>query len=45
MSIMVESIKRLYDSKRITKKQLKDRVESEVITQEEYQYITGEKYK
>ncbi len=45
MSIMVESIKRLYAAKRITKKQLKDRVENEVITQEEYQYITGEKYK
>lgn len=45
MSIMVESIKRLYASKKITKKQLKDRVEGGVITPEEYQYITGENYK
>lgn len=45
MSIMVDSIKRLYATKKITKKQLKARVESGVITPEEYEYITGESYK
>lgn len=44
MSILVESFKRLYDAGRVTKKQLKDRVESGVITEENYKYITGEDY-
>ena len=44
MSILVESLKRLYDAGRVTKKQLKDCVESGVITEENYKHITGEDY-
>lgn len=44
MSILVESLKRLYNAGKVTKKQLKDRVKSGVITEDEYEYITGEKY-
>ena len=45
MSIMVESFKRLYESrsKRVTKKFLQDKLKEEKITQEEYNYIIGEK--
>lgn len=45
MSIMVESFKRLYrsGSKRVTKKFLQDKLKEEKITQEEYNYIIGEK--
>lgn len=44
MSILVESLKRLYNARRISKEQLKDRVKSHVISEDEYKYITGELY-
>ena len=44
MRILVESFKRLYESKRITKAEIQARVESGRITEDEYEYITGEKY-
>lgn len=46
MSIMVESLKRLYEagSSRVTKNFLEKRLENRKITEEEYEYITGEKY-
>lgn len=44
MSILVESLKRLYAAGKVTDKQLKERVEKGIITEEEYKYITGKKY-
>ena len=41
MRTLVESLKRLYESNRITKEQLLLRVESGKITIEEYNYIIG----
>ena len=45
MRTLVESLKRLYLNKRITKKDVSKRVESGAITADEYKYITGEQYK
>lgn len=45
MKTLIESLKRLYLNKRITKKDVAQRVENGTITAEEYKYITGEKYK
>ena len=44
-SILVESMKRLYKSGKITKKNVSARVKSGKITEDEYGYIVGEKYK
>ena len=44
MRILVESLKRLYNSNKITKEDVRDRVVSEKITEDEYEYITGESY-
>ena len=44
MRILIESFKRLYKYKRITKEEIQARVESGRITEDEYEYITGEKY-
>ena len=44
-SILVESMKRLYQSGKITKDSVKVRVKSGKITEDEYEYIVGEKYK
>lgn len=44
MSTLVESLKRLYEAKRLTLKQLKERVEKGTITPEEYKYITDKDY-
>lgn len=44
MRTFVESMKRLYESGRITSKQIAERVESGKITLEEYEYIVGEAY-
>ena len=41
MRILVESLKRLYDSKRVSKEQLDARCEKGIITKEEYDYIVG----
>jgi hypothetical protein len=43
MRILVESLKRLYESGRVTKEELLDRVASGKISQEEYEYITSQK--
>ena len=43
-SILVESMKRRYKSGKITKANVKVRVESGKITEDEYEYIVGEKY-
>ena len=43
-SILVESMKRLYQSCKITKENVSARVKSGKITEEEYWYITGEAY-
>lgn len=45
MSILVNSLTRLYESGRLTKEQIKERVEKGSINEEEYQEITGEAYK
>ena len=44
-SILVESMKRLYQSGKITKVSVKVRVKSGKITEDDYEYIVGEKYK
>ena len=44
-SILVESMKRLYKSGKITKENVSARVKSGKITEDEYEYIVGEKYK
>ena len=44
-SILVESMKRLYQSYKITKENISARVKSGKITKDEYEYIVGEKYK
>lgn len=44
MRIVVESFKRLFEKERLTKAQVKERVESGKITEDEYKYITGEEY-
>ena len=41
MSTLVESLKRLYTSKKVTDEKLKDMVAQGKITQEEYEYIVG----
>lgn len=43
MRILVESLKRLYP-KKLTKDQIRERVEKGTISEEEYKYITGEDY-
>ena len=44
MRKLVESLKRLYKAKRLTKELLKERVEKGTISAEEYKEITGEDY-
>lgn len=44
MSILVNSLTRLYESGRLTKEQIKERVEKGSINEKEYQEITGEAY-
>ena len=41
---MFDRLKRLYDENRLTKEGLKNAVAKNLITAEEYQQITGEKY-
>ena len=41
MSTFVESLKRLFKAKKVTKKKLKAILDSEKITQEEFDYIIG----
>lgn len=42
MRILVESLKRLYDTGRVTKEELLERVENGKITKDEYEYITSQ---
>ena len=44
MRTIVKSIKRLYESGRLTKEQVRERVEKGTITTDEYDYIVGEPY-
>lgn len=44
MRILVNSLKRLYRSGRLTKDDIKERVKRGTITEAEYKYITGEDY-
>ncbi len=41
MRILIESLKRMHENGKITKEQLQKRVEKNVITIEEYNYIVG----
>lgn len=41
MRTLVESLKRLYDKGRLTKDQIKERLDSGIITEYEYLYIAG----
>ena len=43
-NILVESMKRLYQSGKITKTNVLTRVKSDKITADDYEYITGETY-
>lgn len=43
-SILVNSLKRLYAAGRVTKEQIRERVEKGTITEADYQEITGEAY-
>lgn len=42
MRTVVESFKRLYNSGKLTREQVEERVDSGKISAEEYEYITGE---
>lgn len=42
MRTVVESFKRLYNSGKLTREQVKERVDSGKISAEEYEYITGD---
>lgn len=42
MRTLVESLKRLYESGRLTLEQIQARLEKGTITQEEFDYIVGE---
>lgn len=44
MRMIVKSLKRLYEAGRLTKEQIKDRVCTGTITEEEYKEIIGEDY-
>lgn len=44
MRALVNSLKRLYEAGRLTKEQLKERVEKGTIDKAEYAEITGEAY-
>ena len=41
MRTLVESLKRLYEDNKLTKEQILQRVEKNIITIEEYNYIVG----
>jgi len=43
-STLIKSLTRLYESGRLTKDQVAERVEKGTITPEEYEIITGEAY-
>lgn len=43
-SMLIESLKRLYEAGRLTKAQIAQRVTKGTITEADYEYITGEPY-
>lgn len=43
-SILVDSLKRLYEKGTLSEEQIKERVEKGSITEDDYEYITGEEY-
>lgn len=43
-TILVNSLKRLYAAGRVTREQIGERVKREIITEADYQEITGEAY-
>jgi uncharacterized XkdX family phage protein len=43
-SILVQSLKRLYNQGKITEEQVAERVKTGKITADDYEYITGEAY-
>lgn len=43
-SMLIESLKRLYEKGRLTKEQIAERVKKGTITADDYKYITGEDY-
>ena len=43
MSLLVESLKRLYVSNKVTDIKLKELIQKGTITEEEYQYIVNQK--
>ena len=45
MTTLVESLTRLYENGRLTKKQIAARVAKGTITKDDYKTITGEDYK
>ena len=42
MSMLTESLKRLYEKGKLTKEQVAERVTKGSISEEDYKYITGE---
>lgn len=44
MKMLVESLKRMYKKGTLTEEQIAERVTKGSISEEEYEYITGEKY-
>lgn len=44
MRTLVNSLKRLYDAGKLTKEQLRARIEKGTINESEYEEITGEAY-
>lgn len=44
MKTLVESLKRLFESGKLTKEQIAERVGKGSITKDDYTYITGEAY-
>lgn len=44
MRMLVESMKRLYTAKKVTKEAIAERVTTKKISSDEYKYITGEEY-
>lgn len=43
-TILVNSLKRLYEANKVTKEQIGERVKREIITEADYQEISGEAY-
>ncbi len=43
-SVLVNSLKRLYAAGKVTKEQIRERVEKGIITEADYTAITGDQY-